>query len=147
MEKETKAKLDEVVALLNDPDETVMDQEIIVKLEKILVYLKHPEAIETAKKELNEKMQKIVELVDSSIIDIDVDVEYCIPGLKTTTATCDATNNAYILLTYAEDEYTSRTRKISLGKTALQTTLEDLTKHVVLAIEEFKDEMDDIKMG
>ena len=50
MEQETKAKLDEVVALLNDPDETVLDQEIIVKLEKILDLLKHPEALALAKK-------------------------------------------------------------------------------------------------
>jgi len=148
MEQETKAKLDEVVALLNDPDETVLDQEIIVKLEKILDLLKHPEALALAKKELDDKMKKIVELVDKTVIDLDVDVEYCIPGLKTTTTgTCDATQNPYILMTYTEDEYNTRTRKISLGKTALQTTLEDLTKHVALAIEEFKDEMDDIKMG
>ena len=147
MEKETKEKLDEVVALLNDPDATVMDQEIIVKLEKILVLLKNPEVITIEKKELQEKMKKIVELIDGSLIDLDVDVEYCIPGLETTSGNCDVENNAHILLTYAEDEYTTRTRKISLGKTALQSTLDDLTKHVLLSIEEFKDEMDDIKMG
>ncbi|MDF1880137.1 hypothetical protein JHD50_02270 [Sulfurimonas sp. MAG313] len=147
MQKETKEKLDEVVALLNDPDETVMDKEIIKKLEKILYVLKNPDELGKEQKALSEKMQKIVTLVDNAIIDVEVDVEYCIPGLETTTGTCDVNNNAYILLTYSEDEYTTRTRKISLGKTALQSSLEDLTKHVVLAIEEFKDEMDDIKMG
>jgi len=147
MERETKEKFDEVVALLNDPDATVMDNEIIKKLERILVLLKNPENIAIEKKELNAKMQKIVELVDKTVIDLEVEVEYCIPGIETTSDSCDVTHNAHIMLTYAEDEYTTRTRKVSLGKTALQSSLEDLTKHVALAIEEFKEEMDDIKMG
>ena len=42
---------------------------------------------------------------------------------------------------------TKPTRKVSLGKTALQSTPEDLAQHVILSIEAFKDETDSFKMG
>jgi len=143
MRKEIKEKLDEVVALVNDPDEVVLDRELEVKLEKILLLLKHPEEITEEKEALKHKMEEIIGLVNKSMIDLDVDVEYCIPGSEDYDEAC----TPHILLTYAEDEYNTRTRKISLGNTAMHSTSEDFTKHVMLAIEEFKDEIDDIKMG
>ena len=143
MRKEIKDKLDEVVALVNDPDEVVLDRELEVKLEKILGLLKHPEDVTKEKEALKNKMDEIIERVNSTIIDLDVDVEYCIPGSKGYDEGC----SPHILLTYPEDEYTTRTRKVSLGNTAMHSSSEDFTKHVMLAIEEFKDEIDDIKMG
>lgn len=143
MRKEIKDKLDEVVALLNDPDEVVLDRELEVKLEKILGLLKHPEEVTEEKDALKNKMLEIIERVNNSMIDLDVDIEYCVPGSEGYDETC----KPHILLTYPEDEYTTRTRKVSLGNTAMHSTPEDFTKHVMLAIEEFKDEIDDIKMG
>ena len=147
MEKEIKEKVEELITLLQDPDETVMIKEVIAKLEKVLVYVNHPEEIIEEKEKLKVRMEEIIALVNNTMIDLDVDVDYCIPEVETTSDNCDISGNPHILLTYAEDEYTTRTKKISLSKTALQSTLEDLTKHVILAIEEFKDEMDDIQMG
>lgn len=147
MEKEIKKKLEELVTLLKDKDETVMAKEVLEKLEKILLFANHPEEILMEKEKLKKRMEDIVALVNNTIIDLDINVQYCIPDVETTSDTCDVSSNPHILLTYSEDEYTTRTRKVSLGKTALQSTLEDLVKHVNLAIEEFKDEIDDIKMG
>ena len=135
MKKEINAKLVELVELLNDPDEVVLDKEVKEKLENIIGLLDHPEDVVAAKKALNEKMETIKKMVNDTMIDLDVDVEYCMEG------------NPHILLSYPEDQYTVRTRKVSLGHTAMQSTPEDFTKHVLLAIEEFKDEIDDVKMG
>lgn len=147
MEKEIKKKLEELVALLKDADETVMENEVIDKLEKILTLANHPEEILMEKAKLKKRMEEIVALVNDTIIDPDINVQYCIPDVASTADTCDVSSNPHILLTYDENEYNTRTRKVSLGKTALQSTLEDLVKHVNIAIEEFKDEIDDIKMG
>lgn len=147
MEKEIKKKLEELVTLLKDTDETVMIKEVLEKLERILLLANHPEEILMEKAKLKKRMEEIVALVNNTMIDLDINVEYCIPDVETRSDTCDVSSNSHILLTYSEDEYTTRMRKVSLGKTALQSTLEDLAKHVNLAIEEFKDEIDDIKMG
>lgn len=143
MQREVKAKLEEIVALLNDPDEVVLDNEVKSKLEKIIGLLGHPEEVIAERKALQNKMKEIKGLVDDAMIDLDVDVDYCVPGQEGYDDDC----TPHILLTYAENEYTTRTRKVSMGNTAMQSTPEDFTKHVVLAIEEFKDEIDDIKMG
>jgi len=144
MHKEIEKKLEDIVTLLKDPDETVLDKEIQEKLEKIVALLKNPDGLVVEKQE---KLKKVEALVNSTMIDPDIDIEYCIPELGVTSDACGVSEKPHILLTYVEDEYTTRTRKVSLGTTALQSTPEDLSKHITLAIEEFKDEMDDIKMG
>jgi len=147
MKKLIKEKMEEVVELMNDQDEVVMEKEVIEKLEKILMLLKNPEKVELTTNEHIGRMKEIMQLVDHKIIDLDIDVDYCIPELGAVSEQCDISGSPHILLTYAEDEYSTRTRKVSLGTTALQSTQEDLTEHVVLAIEEFKDEIDDVRMG
>ena len=143
MQTEIKAKLEEIVALLNDPDEVVLDNEVKEKLDKIIGLLGHPEEVAAEREALQKKMEEIKGLVSNAMIDLEVDVSYCIPGSDG----YDVNGTPHILLIYAEDEYTTRTRKVSLGNTAMQSSPEDFTKHVILAIEEFKDEIDDIKMG
>ncbi len=144
MRKEIQAKLEEIVTLLNDPDEVVLDKEVKEKLEKIIGLLDDPEKVAAEQEALKTRMKDIIKRVNSAMIDLDVDVDYCIPSLDEGT---DVGSKPHILLTYIEDEYTTRTRKVSLGNTAMQSSPEDFTKHVILAIEEFKDEMDDIQMG
>lgn len=143
MRNEIKAKLEDLVSLLNDPDEVVLDKEVNDKLNIIQGLLNHPEEIDAEKEALQNKIEEIQKLVDDAMIDLDVDVDYCIPGSKGYEDGC----TPHILLTYSEDEYTTRTRKVSLGNTAMHSSTEDFIKHVMLAIEEFKDEIDDIQMG
>ena len=148
MEKVIKEKLEALVALMNDPDPeiTVVEKEVKGKLEKILELLNNPEEIEIQRRELKEKFEKVLVLVSDTMVIPDVDFEYCIPEAETIVGTSDISTHPYILLTYIVNG-TKRTRKVSLGNTAFQSTPEDLAKHVILAIEEFKDEIDDIRMG
>lgn len=147
MKTEIKERLEEVVALLNDTDEVVLDKEVKEKLEKVLSLLDDPEKLALEKRELKSRMEEIVKLVNDAMIDLEVEVDYCIPDILTDSASSDITNKAHILLTYSEDKYTTRTRKVSLGKTALQSSPADLTQHILQAIESFKEEADDIRMG
>lgn len=147
MEKEIKEKLEEVVALLNDPEETVMEKEIKEKLEKILMLLNNPQKIVMGKKESKDKLEKVVALLDNAMVDPDIDIDYCIPGVKTTLETCDEPGDPYILVTYVVSEYTKPTRKIHLGSTALLSTAEKIANQVTFSIEEFKGEIDSVEMG
>ena len=96
--------------------------------------------------ELKAKLEKIVVLVNDAVVDPEMDLEYCIPEVETTSDTCSVNGNPYILLTYTANE-NQPTKKLSLGKTALQSTPEDLAKHVVICMEAFKDESDAFTMG
>ena len=146
MRKEIKAKLEEIVALLNDPEETVLDKEIKEKLEKIVALLNAPEDILT-EQETKEKLEAIVGLVNNVMVDPDIDVEYCIPDVATTTDTCDVSGDPYILVTYVVSEYTKPTRKIRLTDTYLKNTAKAIANLVTFSIEQFKTEIDSVEMG
>jgi len=146
MRKEIKAKLEEIVALLNDPEETVMDKEIKEKLEKMVAVLSNPEEIAT-EQETKEKLEAIVALVNNVMVDPDIDIEYCIPDVATTTDTCDVSGDPYILVTYAVSEYTRPTRKIRLTDTYLRNTAKAIANLVTFSIEQFKTEIDSVEMG
>jgi len=98
-------------------------------------------------KELKEKLEKIVALVENASVDPDIDVEYCVPEVATTTETCDVSNDPYILVTYVVSEYDKPTRKIRLGSTMLLSTVEEIANQVTASIEEFKSEIDSVQMG
>jgi len=139
MEREIKEKLEEVVALLNDPEETVMDKEIKVKLEKILALLNDPSGITMAKEELQARLDTVVELVNKASADPDIEIEY---------QAAQGSDDPHILVTYVVSEYNKPTRKITLKETVLsRNTPEDLANQITFAIEEFKGDIDSVGMG
>lgn len=146
MMKEIKAKLEEIVVLLNDPEETVMEKELKDKLEKIVALLNNPEEIAT-EQETKEKLEAIVALVNNVMVDPDIDIEYCIPDVATTSSTCDVSGDPYILVTYVVSEYTKPTRKIRLTDTYLKNTAKAIANLVTFSIEQFKTEIDSVEMG
>jgi len=146
MINEIKVKLEEIVVLLNDPEETVMENELKAKLEKIVALLNNPEEIAT-EQETKEKLEAIVGLVNNVMVDPDIDIEYCIPDVATTTDTCDVSGDPYILVTYVVSEYTKPTRKIRLTNTYLKNTAKAIANLVTFSIEQFKTEIDSVEMG
>ena len=137
MKREIKERLEEIVALLNDPEETVMEKEIKEKLEKLLKLLDNPDNVLMEEKEIKEKLEKTVSLVNNAMVDPDIDVEYCTPN----------EDDPYFMITYVVSEYNKPTRKIRLGRTALQSTPEEISNQVTFSIEEFKSEIDSVEMG
>lgn len=98
-------------------------------------------------KETKAKLEQIVVLVNKAMVDPDIDIDYCIPGVETTLKDCDESGDPYILLTYVISDYNKPTRTIHLGKTALKDTAEEVANHVTASIEEFKGEIDSVEMG
>ena len=139
MEREIKEKLEELVALMNDPEATVIAKEVKEKMEKILELVNDPEEIETRKQELKEKLEKVVALVSNASVDPDIETEYC---------AADGSDDAHILVKYIVSEYTQPTRKIYLRNTILRrNTAADLANQITFSIEEFKGEIDSVEMG
>lgn len=132
-----KQRLEEIVALLNDPEETVLEKEVKEKLEKILALLNNPEEIALGQKEMQEKLKKTVVLVNNAMVDPDIDIEFCTPNGE----------DPYILVTYVVSEYNKPTRKIRLTNTLLQSTAEEISNQATSSIEEFKSEIDSVEMG
>jgi hypothetical protein len=94
---------------------------------------------------LQQKLEKIVELVNNTMVDPDIDLEYCIPDVETTTNSCDLGGDPYILVNYSENKYV--TRKIKLTQKYLEQTPEEIANLVTFSIEQFKEELDSVNMG
>ena len=86
-------------------------------------------------------------LVNNARVDTDIDIEYCIPDVATTTDSCDVSGDPYIEVTYVVSEYTKPARKIRLTTTYLQNTPEEIANLVTFSIEQFKTEIDSVEMG
>lgn len=137
MQKEIKAKLEELVTLMNDPETTVIEAEVVEKLEKILELVKDPEESGLEKKELTLKLEKVVEQVGNASVDPDIDIEYF-----------NNEEEPYMLVTYVVSEYNKPTRKIYLKDSDLRrNSAEDLVNQITFSIEEFKGEIDSVEMG
>jgi hypothetical protein len=95
--------------------------------------------------ELKEKLEKIVELVNNVMVDPDIEIEYCIPEVATTSDKCDITGVPYILVKYNENNYVER--KIRLTDNYLSNTPEKIANLVTFSIEQFKLEIDGTQLG
>ena len=98
-------------------------------------------------KELKDKLDKVVLLINNIMVDPDIDIEYCIPEIATTTDTCDVSGDPYILVKYVVSKYNVPTRKIRLGKTYLANSPEKIADLVTFSIEQFKSDIDSVEMG
>jgi len=93
-------------------------------------------------KETKEKLSKVVELVNNAMVDPDIEIEYCIPEVATTSDTCDVSGDPYILIKYEVSASSIKTRKIRLGSTALRNSAEKIASMTTFSIEEFKSEIE-----
>jgi len=98
-------------------------------------------------KALKEKLEEIVTLVNAVMVDPDIDIEYCIPEVATTSESCDILGEPYILVKYVVSEYTRPTRKIRLTPKYLDNTASEIANLVTFSIEQFKTEIDSVEMG
>ncbi|MDP3120219.1 MAG: hypothetical protein Q8N01_07380 [Sulfuricurvum sp.] len=89
-------------------------------------------------KDVQEKLEKIVALVDNISVDPDIEIEYCAP---------DMSDDPYILVTYVVSQYDKPTRKVRLGNTMLLSSVEEIVNQITASIEEFKSEIDSVEMG
>jgi len=139
MDKEVKAKLEELVDLMNNPEVTVSTAEVKKKLDYVISLVNDPEETELGREELKIKRDAVVSLVNNASADPDIEIEYF---------DADESGSPYILVTYVVSEYTKPTRKIHLKDTDLKrTTVEGLANQVTFSIEEFKGGIESVEMG
>ena len=98
-------------------------------------------------KELKEKLQRVVQLVDNVMVDPEINLECCIPGVAMTSQTCNMVKDPYISVEYVVGEYTRPTRKIHLTRAYVQHEPEVIADLVTFSIEQFKTEIDSVEMG
>lgn len=98
-------------------------------------------------KNLKEKLEKVVELVNNNMVDPDIEIQYCIPEVATTSDKCDISGEPYIIVKYITEEQDVHERKIKLRKNYLEKTPEDLANLVTFYIEQFMEEIDSVEYG
>ncbi|MCF6244642.1 MAG: hypothetical protein L3J43_06360 [Sulfurovum sp.] len=98
-------------------------------------------------KELQEKLEKVVELVNNAMVDPNVDIEYCIPELTITKATRNASVDPYILLQYVVNETHTQNQKIPIKKNYLKKSPEDIANLVTFYIEQFIEQIESVEYG
>jgi hypothetical protein len=81
------------------------------------------------------KLEKTLELINNSMVDPDIDLEFSIPE----------SGDPLILVHYSEDKYV--TRKIKLTPKYMEQTPEEIANLVTFSIEQFKEELDSVQMG
>ena len=138
METLCKEKLEGIVDLLNDPDETVMIKEVKEKLEKILALMNNPEKVEMEKKESGEKLEEVIALVNNTMANPDVEVEYCIP---------DTSEDPYVHLKYMAGGTHVMEQNIPIKNQYLEKTPEDISNLVTFYIEQFIEQIDSVEHG
>ena len=97
------------------------------------------------KKAVKEKLEKVVELVGNVLADPDLDIDYCIPGVETTSGSCDTGGTPYILVKFADAKYVER--RINLSDKYMQYPSEDLANLVTFYIEQFMEEIESLQYG
>lgn len=145
MQRVVKERLEEVVTLLNDTENTVEEKEIKEKVERILSLLNDPKENDEVKRDIHSKLDKVLELVNRSMVDPDIDIKYCMPE-KVSAEDNDV--DPYFMITYVVGDYNHPTRKFRLRDTILRrNTPESIANQVTFSIEEFKGEIDSVQMG
>jgi hypothetical protein len=145
MQNEVKKRLEEILSLINDPETTVLDKELKEKLTKVIEVIDSNE--EVTAEQTKAKLEEIVQLLNHVMVDPDIDIEYCIPEVATTSESCDISGDPYINVTYVVSEYTKPTRKIRLTNTYLRNSAKEIANLVTFSIEQFKTEIDSVEMG
>lgn len=97
-------------------------------------------------KALKEKLEQVVELVNNVMANPDVEIDYCIPEVATTSESCDVSGDPYIHLKYVANGTHTMEQNIPL-KRDLDKTPEDLANLVTFKIEQFIEEIDSVENG
>ncbi len=147
MEKVYQEKLEEIVLLLNDPDETVLIKEVKEKLENLLALVKNPEKIEKEKQENNKKLQKVVEHVHNAMANPDIELECCMPEAGEKPNPYGVSEDPYIHVKYASGGTHIMNQNVRIGPQYLSKTPEDIANLVTFHIKQFIEEIDATEYG
>jgi hypothetical protein len=98
-------------------------------------------------KALKEKLEAVVELVNKVMVNPDIELEYCIPEVATTSETFGASGDPYIHLKYVANGTHIMEQKLPIKDRYLNKTPEDLANLVTFYIEQFIEQIDSVEHG
>jgi len=98
-------------------------------------------------KALKEKLEAVVERVNNVMVNPDIELEYCIPGVAVTSETFGVSGDPYIHLKYAAGGTHIMEQKLPLKNRYLNKTAEDLANLVTFYIEQFIEQIDSVEHG
>jgi hypothetical protein len=133
MKQEIKSKLEAVVELLNNPDTTIMDNELIEKLEHVIELVKAPSQSQKTKALL----QEVEQLIDNVMVNPDIELEYHITD----------SNEAYIDLKYIASGTHVMKQKLPIKDHYLTKSPQDLANLLTFYIEQFIEQIDSVESG
>ena len=98
-------------------------------------------------KAIKEKLEKVVELVDNVMVNPDIEIEYCIPEVATTSESCDVSGDPYIHLKYAANGTHIMKQNIPIKHHYQNKDAEDLANLITFYIEQFIEQIDSVENG
>ncbi len=93
------------------------------------------------------KLQEVVKLLNHTMADPEIEIEYCIPGVDTTADHCSIDSEPFILVKYFDVNNHTHERTIRLRQSLLNQEPEELANFVTFQIEEFKSGIDAGELG
>jgi hypothetical protein len=98
-------------------------------------------------KELKEKLETVVELVNNVLVNPDIEIDYCIPEVTMTADTCNVSGDPYIHLKYMSNGTHLMEQNIPIKQNYLKKTSEDIANLVTFYIEQFTEQIDSVENG
>lgn len=92
------------------------------------------------KKELEEKLTNVVELVNNASVNPDINIDYYIPDSPT------GDFEPYVQIEYANTDTHSQQQKVPI-KNYLNKTPEDIANLITFHIEQFMEQVDSLEYG
>ena len=98
-------------------------------------------------KEIHEKLEKTVGLVNKVLIDPNIDLSYCIPDVAMTVKNPNVSGDPYIHLKYMVSGLHLEEQNIVIKKNYLKKTPEDLANLITFYIEQFIENISTVEYG
>ena len=98
-------------------------------------------------KELIEKLEDVVDLIDHAVSNPDIELSYCIPEGAMTTDDSNVSGDPYIHLKYMVNGTNLTEQNIPIKKNYLKKTPADIANLVTFYIEQFVEEIDSVEYG
>lgn len=98
-------------------------------------------------KALKEKLEAVVELVNKVMVNPDIDLEYCIPEVATTSETFGVSGDPYIHLKYTANGTHIMEQKLPIKDRYMNKTPEDIANLLTFYIEQFIEQIDSVENG
>lgn len=98
-------------------------------------------------KELIEKLEDVVDIVDHAVSNPDIELSYCIPDVAMTADDAKVSGDPYIHLKYMSNGTHLMEQNIPIKHNYLKKTPQDLANLITFYIEQFVEQIDSVEYG